>query len=167
MTDYAAVLGITPSYALSLQVPSSYGEATTVTGHGLYGTFCLYRLHFSGTLAWSRTLTFFDSNSKCCLSLNKQDDSVEYALLPGDVLCFVDIMNVSQPHSGALLRPLPPVAGSRPTFRYGTLATARLDPYESLRGAEGTLGNLLISAVGWMSSFLTRADVRYSDIVIC
>ncbi len=142
-------------------------RSATVTDHGLTSTFFLYRLHFSGTMTWSRTLTFFDSNTKCCLSLNKQDHTAEYTLLPGDVVCFADVMNVSKPQVGALLRPVHHEAGSPPTYRYGMLATARLDPYESLRGAEGFLGNLLMGAVGWMSSFLTRADAEYTEIVIC
>jgi hypothetical protein len=142
-------------------------RSATVTNDGLCGKFFLYRLQFSGTMTWSRTLTFFETSTKYCLSLNRQDNTLEYALLPGDVICFPNKLDVSIPRIGALLRPVQHGSGTQSIFRYGILATASLDPYENLHGREGFLGNLLTGALGWMGSLLTRADEEYKEIVIC
>ena len=142
-------------------------RSATVTDEGLCASFFLYHLHFPGTLTWSRTLTFYDTSTRHCLSLDRHDDTAEYALLPGDAICFPARLNISQPQLGAILRPVQHKTGDQLKFRFGILATARLDPFGDMYGAEGALGGLLMNAVGWMSSFVTRADQEYREIVIC
>jgi hypothetical protein len=118
-------------------------------------------------LTWSRTLTFYDTSTRHCLSLDRHDDTAEYALLPGDVICFPARLNIAQTQLGAILRPLPHKAGNQLKFRYGILAKARLDRFRDMPGVEGVLGGLLMNAVGWMSSFVTWADQDYREIIIC
>ena len=142
-------------------------RSATVTDEGLCASFFLYHLRFPGTLTWPRTLTFYETSTGHGLSLDRHDDNIEYALLPGDVVCFPAGLKISEPQLGAVLRPLPHKVGNQLKFRYGILAKARLDRFGDLPGAEGVLGGLLMNAVGWMSSFVTRADQEYREIVIC
>jgi hypothetical protein len=142
-------------------------RSATVIDEGLCASFFLHHLRFPGTLTWSRTLTFYDTSTRHCLSLDRHDDTAEYALLPGDVICFPVRLNIAQTQLGAILRPLPHKAGNQLKFRYGILAKARLDRFRDMPGVEGVLGGLLMNAVGWMSSFVTWADQDYREIIIC
>ena len=76
-------------------------------------------------------------------------------------------LKISETQLCAILRPLPHKVGNQLKFRYGILAQARLDRFGDLPGAEGVLAGLLMSAVGWMSSFVTWAEQEYREIVIC
>jgi hypothetical protein len=98
---------------LTCDVMMDFKDRTaTVTDDGLRGNYFLYRLRCPGPLLWSRPFTFYETNTKCCLSLKKQDKTTEYTLLPGDAICFSNQMKISQPLIGAIIRPLQHGAGT-------------------------------------------------------
>ena len=141
-------------------------RSATVTDEGLCGTFFLYRLHCLGPMPRVRPFTFFDTTTRCCLSVDKYDSNTEYTLMPGDFLCLTSRMSVPKPLIGALLRPVQHGEGTRPSFRYEALAVARLDSYENLQDPEVFLGKWRRIAAGWIGSFIMRADEDYKEIVI-
>jgi Heterokaryon incompatibility protein (HET) len=140
-------------------------QSATVMDEGLCGNYFLYRLHCPGPLKWSQSYGFYEPNSKCCLHLEKEENTVQDYLRPGDVICFTDRLTIAQPRLGALLHPVRDATGTLPKYRYGTVASANLRHFEKTR--ESFLGSLFIGALEMMGSLLVRADEEFGEILIC
>jgi len=140
-------------------------QSATVTDEGLCGTFFLYHFHCVVPMKWSQTLSFYEPNSRCCLRLEKEDNTVLDYLRPGDVMCFCDKLAIPQPKMGVILHPVQDENATLPKYRYGTVASANLQHFEGPRSS--FLGNLFMGALELMGSLLVRADEEYGEILIC
>lgn len=150
-------------------------QSAAVTDHGLRARFSLHHLHFRGSLAWppsSRPLTFFNATNGSCLTLGREHYTTSDPLLPGDVVCFPDRLQLSQSSLGALLRPVRSTGGvdgdTLPRYEYRTIVAANLSPIGEMTGSMGgILGSLFTGAVRMMGPMLLGAVEEETEIVIC